>query len=237
VEDGKYGSVDEDSRPAMFIPLAQGVGEVMSTSAPVLVRSRLSPDQIAVALRHTLTRLEPSVPFTRESLGRRRRSLDESRTHRCGSARGDGSAGCHAGRHRRLRHGLLFRLQTREGAGDSLGSGSATAARSPLEPPTPAPDIGVRLGPRVSSRHADERCAGAPGPFLHGSRSAGPGWSAVRHDAFGSAGDLDSRAARARDRPRTAPARIGGRDHRDHLPRRIYPDTLVAPVVELALGA
>jgi predicted permease len=64
VEDGKYGSVGEDPQPVMFIPMAQGVGEVMSTSATVLVRSRLPQNQIAAALRQKLTGIEPGVPFT-----------------------------------------------------------------------------------------------------------------------------------------------------------------------------
>jgi predicted permease len=64
VEDGKYGSVAEDPRPVMFIPLAQGVGEVMSTNAMVLVRSPLPHNQIAAALQHRLTDVEPGAPLT-----------------------------------------------------------------------------------------------------------------------------------------------------------------------------
>jgi predicted permease len=67
VEDGKYGSVNEDPQPAMFIPLAQGVGEVMSTSATILIRSRLPQDQIAAALRQKLAAIEPGAPFTLRS--------------------------------------------------------------------------------------------------------------------------------------------------------------------------
>jgi predicted permease len=64
VEDGKYGSVSEDPHAAMFLPLAQGVGEVMSPSATILVRSKLPQDQIAVALRQKLIAIEPGAPFT-----------------------------------------------------------------------------------------------------------------------------------------------------------------------------
>ena len=64
VEDGKYGSVSEDPQPVMFIPLAQGVGEVMSTNVTVTVRSPLPQNQIATSLRSTLTGIEPGVPFT-----------------------------------------------------------------------------------------------------------------------------------------------------------------------------
>ena len=46
VEDGKYNSLGEDPQAAMFIPLAQGVGQVKSTNTTVLVRSQLpeNPD-------------------------------------------------------------------------------------------------------------------------------------------------------------------------------------------------
>ena len=49
VEDGKYQQVSEDPQPAMFIPLAQGVGDVMSTSTSIVVRSQLPESQIAPA--------------------------------------------------------------------------------------------------------------------------------------------------------------------------------------------
>ena len=63
VEDGKYMSVGEDSQPAMFFPLAQGVGEVKSSSAVVLVRSTLPRSQIAAALYHALSGAERGAPF------------------------------------------------------------------------------------------------------------------------------------------------------------------------------
>jgi predicted permease len=67
VEDGKYESRGEDEAPAMFIPLAQGVGEIKSNNAVVLVRSPLPQDQIARALQRRLTAIEPGVPFTLKS--------------------------------------------------------------------------------------------------------------------------------------------------------------------------
>jgi len=63
VEDGKYSSVSEDPRATMFIPLAQGVGEVMATTVTVLARSPLPPNQVASALNRTLTGIQPGVPF------------------------------------------------------------------------------------------------------------------------------------------------------------------------------
>lgn len=64
VEDGKYGSVTEEPRPAMFFPLTQGVGGHLPTRAMVIVRSTRAPDQITPALREALTAVEPNVPFS-----------------------------------------------------------------------------------------------------------------------------------------------------------------------------
>jgi predicted permease len=63
VEDGKYNRIGEDPEPMMLIPLAQGVGEVKSTSTTVIVRSQLPEDQITAALHRALTTVEPIVPF------------------------------------------------------------------------------------------------------------------------------------------------------------------------------
>jgi predicted permease len=63
VEDGKYMTVGEDAQPAMFFPLAQGVGEVKSSSALLLVRSTLPRGQIAAALYRALSSAERGAPF------------------------------------------------------------------------------------------------------------------------------------------------------------------------------
>ena len=63
VEDGKYGSVGDDEQPAMFLPLAQGVGEVKASNVVVLVRSALPRGQIAAALYRTLNSAEHTAPF------------------------------------------------------------------------------------------------------------------------------------------------------------------------------
>ena len=63
VEDGKYQQVSEDPQPAMFIPLAQGVGDVMSTSTSIVVRSQLPESQIAPALERALAGVEPGAPI------------------------------------------------------------------------------------------------------------------------------------------------------------------------------
>ena len=63
VGDGKYGSVGEDDQPAMFLPLAQGVGGEKSSNVVVLVRSSLPQGQIAAALYRTLNGVEHGAPF------------------------------------------------------------------------------------------------------------------------------------------------------------------------------
>ena len=63
VEDGKYWSVGKDDEPAMFVPLAQGVGEVKSVSVVVLVRSSLPQGQMAATLDRTLRGVERGAPF------------------------------------------------------------------------------------------------------------------------------------------------------------------------------
>jgi hypothetical protein len=64
VEDGKYNSLIEDPHPAMFVPMAQGVGVGhQPTRVMVVVRSQLPEDQITAALRKTLAGIEPNVPL------------------------------------------------------------------------------------------------------------------------------------------------------------------------------
>jgi predicted permease len=59
VEDGKYYNLMESPEAAVFVPLAQNTG-----GAVLVVRSSLPPAEIAAALRHTLGRVQPSVPVT-----------------------------------------------------------------------------------------------------------------------------------------------------------------------------
>jgi hypothetical protein len=69
VPDGKYLSFTEDPQPAMFLPLPQGVGGVISTTATILVRSHLPPDQMTAALNRTLRNIEANAPFTIRPVG------------------------------------------------------------------------------------------------------------------------------------------------------------------------
>jgi len=59
VEDGKYDSLTESPRAAMFFPLDQ----FPDTDTSLVVRSQLPPSDIAPSLRKTLAQIDPSLPF------------------------------------------------------------------------------------------------------------------------------------------------------------------------------
>ncbi|MGC2299879.1 MAG: ABC transporter permease [Acidobacteriaceae bacterium] len=61
--DGKTESVGEDPQPEMFIPMQQGIGEVMQTSTTVMVRSKLPEDQVAAMLQRTVSGVAPGAPW------------------------------------------------------------------------------------------------------------------------------------------------------------------------------
>lgn len=60
VEDGRYRSLTEDQRPAMFFSFLQHP----STSTWLVVRSGRSPQEIAAAIERTLHGLDSGLPFT-----------------------------------------------------------------------------------------------------------------------------------------------------------------------------
>jgi len=62
-EDGKYHDLTEDPQPAIFVPLAQ----FPSSTATLVVRSQLPPNEIASALQRVLTGIEPNLPVTLQS--------------------------------------------------------------------------------------------------------------------------------------------------------------------------
>jgi predicted permease len=68
VEDGKYNSLGEDPRPAMFLALQQGIGEFI-TSGPVtvLVRSQLRQDQVTASLHRALSQVVTTAPVAIQS--------------------------------------------------------------------------------------------------------------------------------------------------------------------------
>jgi predicted permease len=59
VEDGKYGTLSEDPKPAMFLPILQSPSNAMW----LLVRSNLSSQEVGPALERTLHGLDPGLPF------------------------------------------------------------------------------------------------------------------------------------------------------------------------------
>jgi predicted permease len=58
VENGKYGSLTEDSRPAVFSPILQSP----SSATLLVVRSNGDPQQLAAAMRSTLRELDAGLP-------------------------------------------------------------------------------------------------------------------------------------------------------------------------------
>jgi predicted lysophospholipase L1 biosynthesis ABC-type transport system permease subunit len=62
-EDGKYATLTEDPRAAMFLPLLQWP----SQSAWLVVRSRRDPQPMGVAIRDALHQLDPGLPVQIES--------------------------------------------------------------------------------------------------------------------------------------------------------------------------
>jgi predicted permease len=59
LEDGKYDSLTESPRPAMFFPLEQNP----DSDTSLIVRSQLPPSEIVPQLREAFTRIDPDLPF------------------------------------------------------------------------------------------------------------------------------------------------------------------------------
>jgi ABC-type antimicrobial peptide transport system permease subunit len=57
-EDGKYGSLTEDPRPVMFLPILQSP----SSSTWLVVRSNRDPQQLGAAIRNTLRQVDEGLP-------------------------------------------------------------------------------------------------------------------------------------------------------------------------------
>lgn len=65
IEDGKYLDPGEDPRPAIFIAYSQGIGHYIDSGPiTVLVHSNLPQDQIARALRDTLSKVVTTAPIS-----------------------------------------------------------------------------------------------------------------------------------------------------------------------------
>ena len=61
VEDGKYGTLAEETRPALFIPVTQAPP---SSDMAVVVRSTRNPQQVADAVSNAVRGLDAGLPFT-----------------------------------------------------------------------------------------------------------------------------------------------------------------------------
>jgi predicted permease len=59
VEDGKYQTLTEDQKPAMFFPFLQHV----SSNTWIIVRSQRDPQEIAAALLRSMHSLDPAMPL------------------------------------------------------------------------------------------------------------------------------------------------------------------------------
>ncbi|HEX8811913.1 MAG TPA: ABC transporter permease, partial [Terracidiphilus sp.] len=59
VEDGKYETLTEDQKPAMFFPFLQHKG----SNTWIIVRSQRDPQEIGTALRRALRSLDPAMPL------------------------------------------------------------------------------------------------------------------------------------------------------------------------------
>src|SRR5207245_10351796 len=57
VEDGKYQSLTESAKPAMFVPMQQ----FYNTTTTLVVRSAAPPEQMIAAIRQTMTALDPGL--------------------------------------------------------------------------------------------------------------------------------------------------------------------------------
>jgi predicted permease len=62
-EDGKYGSLAEDPKPVMFLPILQWP----SSSSELVVRSGRDPQQLSVALRNALHQVDAGLPVQIET--------------------------------------------------------------------------------------------------------------------------------------------------------------------------
>lgn len=63
VEDGKYESLTENPKPAVFFPLAQNA----SSFTTLVIRSRLSTAELAPAVSRVLSGIDSNMPFTIQS--------------------------------------------------------------------------------------------------------------------------------------------------------------------------
>jgi predicted permease len=63
VEDGKYGSLTEDVKPAIFVPVLQSP----SPQTTLVVRSKRDPQQLATAIKSKVRELDRGLPFSTQT--------------------------------------------------------------------------------------------------------------------------------------------------------------------------
>jgi predicted permease len=63
VEDGKYGSLTEDVKPAIFVPMLQSP----SPQTTLVVRSNRDPQQLATAIKSKVRELDQGLPFSTQT--------------------------------------------------------------------------------------------------------------------------------------------------------------------------
>ena len=193
VEDGKYRSLTEDQRPAMFFSFQQQP----SSGTWLLVRSKRDPQEMTVALERALHGLDGSLPIVVGTWNQEMGSALFAARGGHGSVGRAGTAGRDAGGDGHLRHGFIYGEQTAarvgnpHGAGGAAGGSAADGAGEGVRAAVSGLCSGIAAG-RSGDEGAVAHCV--PG----GSQgSGGTGRRGPDHAAAGAGGGVDSRAESA----------------------------------------
>ena len=171
-EDGKYGSLTEDPRAAMFLPLLQW----SSNSTWMVVRSSHDPQQLGQAIRRTLRQLDAGMHIDIET------RYDEMETVSIWPPYGDDCARCagcdgrHAVHHWHLRNGCVLRQQAPPRVGNSRRA-RRSAERSLAGSLGPCFQIaGLWLRGRIAAGNSGDPSAGFHRVSGISAGSAGTDW-------------------------------------------------------------
>jgi hypothetical protein len=116
-EDGKYQSLTEDPRPAMFLPILQSP----SSETALVVRSNRDPQQLTAAMQNAMRNLDSGLPVLIETWNQKLDlALFPSRVATI-SLGVLGAMGAMLSNNRYLRYGCVFGEQAEAGVGDSHG--------------------------------------------------------------------------------------------------------------------
>jgi hypothetical protein len=110
VEDGKYFTIAEQPRPAMFLPILQSP----TAATWFVVRSDRDPQQLTTELERVRREVDASLPFRIQNWTKELEINLFPLTHGCGSAGCAGHNGCDALNHRNLWTCCLLCQQTDE---------------------------------------------------------------------------------------------------------------------------